>query len=88
MRIPDSPQFPLSLSLNSIKDLSLTIRYPSEAILYFAGAKARNVKELQLIQIKDGRPPKVRIVFNPSRGYKKLLRAINKMLQRRTEFPT
>lgn len=88
MRIPGSPQFPLNLSLNSIKDLSLTIRYPSEAILYFAGAKVRNVKALQIKQIRDGRITKVRLVYNPSPGYKKLLRAINKMLQRRAIFPS
>ena len=87
MRIPGSPQFPLDLSLNSLKDLSLTIQYPPKAIQYFAGAKARNVKKLEIKQVKDGRVAKVRQVYNPSPGYKKLLRGINKTLQRRVTPP-
>lgn len=87
MRIPGSTQFPLNLSLNSIKDLSLSIGYPFKAIQYFIDAKARNVKELQIKQIKDGRITKVRQVYNPSPEYKKLLRVINKLLQKKTSFP-
>ena len=55
MRIPGSPQFPLNLSLSSLKDLSLTIQYPPKAILYFAGANARNVKKMEIKQVKAGR---------------------------------
>ena len=87
MRIPGSPQFPLNLCLNSLKDLSLTIGYPSAAIKYFASAKASNVKKLEIKQVKDGRIAKVRQVYNPSPEYKKLLRAINKMLQQRVTPP-
>ena len=87
MRIPGSPKFPLNLSLNSLKDLSLTIRYPSAAIQYFAGAKDRNVKKLEIKQVRDGRITKVRQVYNPSPEYKKLLRAINRVLQQRVTPP-
>lgn len=87
MRNPDSPPFPLKLSLNSLKDLSLTIQYPLKAILYFANAKARNVRKLEIKKIKDGQIVKSRQVYNPSPKYKKLLRAVNKILQRRVTPP-
>ena len=82
MRIPGSYQFPLHLSLNTLKDFALTVQYPPDAIKYFADAKARNVQRLELKQFRDGRLVKVRQVYNPSPQFKKLLRAINKMMQR------
>ncbi|MDO8722715.1 MAG: reverse transcriptase family protein [Syntrophales bacterium] len=81
-----APNFPLRFSLNSCRDLSITIGYPLKAIEYFGNSKDSNVKELRLKQIKDGRI-KVRKVYNPSPQYKKILRAINKKLQSRIDFP-
>jgi RNA-directed DNA polymerase len=45
------------------------------------------VKQMEIKQVKAGRVTKVRQVYNPSPGYKKLLRAINKTLQRRVIPP-
>lgn len=45
------------------------------------------MKKLEIKQVKNGCVTKVRQVYNPSPEYKKLLRAINKMLQRRVTPP-
>jgi RNA-directed DNA polymerase len=82
----DAHSFPLKLSLKSYNDLFITIGYPRKAIEYFRNNKDSNVKRLRLEQIKNGHT-KIREVFNPSPQYKKILRAINITLQRRTAFP-
>lgn len=77
---------PLKLNLNSTKYLALNLGYPLTAIDYFRKNKSKNVKELKLRQSKNGKF-KERIVYNPSKGYKKLLRAINSKLLRKASFP-
>jgi hypothetical protein len=81
-----SPHFPLKLNLNSHNHLALRLGYPIDTIEYFKKNKNSNVKELILNQIKNGKL-KERVVYNPSPQYKKLLRAINSKLLRRSVLP-
>jgi RNA-directed DNA polymerase len=81
------PNFPLKLNLESIKDLEQTLGYPIVSIKYFCKNKTSNVKELTLMQYKNGKLKEPRIVYNPTRQYKKLLRVINSKLLAKADLP-
>lgn len=77
---------PLKLNLKSTKHLALNLGYHPDGIDYFRNNKNNNVQELILRQRKNGKL-KERTVYNPSREYKKLLRAINSKFLRKATFP-
>ena len=79
--------FPLRLNLKSTNDLGWTLGYKIESIRFFCDNKTSNVKELTLTQYKNGKPKEPRTVYNPSRQYKKLLRAINSKLLAKADLP-
>jgi hypothetical protein len=82
----NNPKFPLILNLNSTKDLERALGYPIKYIKKFYKNETKNVRELILKQIKNGKL-KERTVYNPPPQYKKLLRVINSKLLSKAHLP-
>jgi len=78
--------FPLSLDLKEPRYIGLRLNISLQEIDYFTEHKERNVKPLTLIQNKNGRR-KERIVFNPSKRYKQILRIINRKFLQKAKLP-
>jgi hypothetical protein len=80
------PPFPLCLDLKEPKHLGLRLKKNIKELEYFSRNKARHTDKLTLIQIKNGRR-KERIVFNPSKPYKEILRRINRAFLQQAILP-
>jgi hypothetical protein len=80
------PPFPLHLDLKNIKYLERRLQKDIKELEHFGRNKGRFTEQLTLIQIKNGRR-KERIVFNPCKPYKEILRRINRALLQRAVLP-
>jgi hypothetical protein len=81
-----SDLFPLALDLRSFKHLSLRLGLPIERLQFFADNKSKNVRQIVLTQVRNGRS-KERTVHNPSDEYKDLLRRIHRQFLRQANLP-
>ncbi len=82
----DVISFPLSLNLRDPKYLELRLITSEKELRYFGANKSKLVKELTLIQFKNGKQ-KERIVYNPSVKYKDVLRRVNRNLLSKAKLP-
>jgi len=74
------------LNIRTLEHLRLRINFPLQKLEYFAKEKEKYVKQLPLVQFKNGKR-KERTVYNPSPTYKKLLRNINRNLLATAPLP-
>jgi RNA-directed DNA polymerase len=84
---PNAAAFPLSLNLWELKHLEYALcGYPIKSLRYFVDQKKENIKALAIITNQHGKR-KERIVYNPSEGFKTLLKIINKKILQKAILP-